>query len=226
MTRSGPRTVHDVMTRNVTPISPDTDFKTIVRVMEGGRFGALPVVAGDGRVIGVVSEADLLPKEGLRFDEGAATRLADDRTVGRAEALTAEGLMTTPASTVPDDSPLPLAARSMARMHRRLLPVVDADGRLTGIVTRGDLLKVFLRPDEEIAEDVRDNAVTPLVPDKTSIDVGVTEGKVRLTGRVPDVELIPLLVRLARSVEGVVDVESALTGRSPRRAAHSADDAE
>ncbi len=223
MTADGTRTVGDVMTRDVAHVAPGADFKTLVRAMEGGRYGALPVVAADGRVIGMISEADLLPKEGLRLDEVTADAPADDRTLGRAEALTAEGLMTSPATTVHASAPLPQAARTMARLHRRRLPVVDADGRLTGIVSRGDVLRVFLRSDGEIAADVREHAVAPLVPDRAGIGVEVTEGRVRLAGPVPDVALIPLLVRLARSVEGVVDVESALTGRLPRRPAHPED---
>ncbi len=214
----GPHTVSDVMTRTVAAVSRRADFKEIVKTMERWRVSALPVLVGDGRVIGVVSEADLLPKEEYRDVGPTQVGLASDREIAKAEAATAEGLMSTPAVTVHMDATLPQSASIMARRHIKRLPVVDTAGRLAGIVSRGDLLKVFLRPDEDIAREVRDVAVGPLFPNLTPpVEVEVSEGVVTLKGHIPDLSQVPVAAHLAHSVEGVVDVECELHGRAPRR---------
>ncbi|OIK25527.1 hypothetical protein VT52_021695 [Streptomyces malaysiense] len=189
-------------------------FKEIVRVMEQRQVSALPVVGDDGHVVGVVSEADLLPKEEFggreltRFE-----RIARRTDLVRAEALTAEELMTTPAVTVRPDDTLAQAARLMAVEHVKRLPVVDGADRLRGVVSRGDLLKVFLRPDEDIEEEVRRTVVSYLFPTLAhAIHVSVRDGIVTLRGPVYDTSLIWVAERLIRAVEGVVDVEARLGG--------------
>ncbi|MFF9481541.1 CBS domain-containing protein [Streptomyces sp. NPDC014733] len=210
----GPHIVSDVMTRTVVAVRWDARFKEIVRAMDRSKVSALPVLEGDGRVIGVVSAADLLPKE--EFHDSAPSlyeqrqRLPD---IAKAEAATAEEVMSTPAITVHGDVTLARAARIMAVRHVKRLPVVDDEGVLKGIVSRGDLLKVFLRPDEDIEEEVRRTVVSYLFPAVShSIHVNVHEGVVALRGRVHDTSLIPAAVRLVRAVEGVVDVIPQLTG--------------
>ncbi len=95
----------------------------------------------------------------------------------------------------------------MARRHVKRLPVVDAEGRLVGVVSRGDLLKVFLRPDEDIAREVRREVVEPLFPGGgRSVGVRVADGVVTFTGEIRNTALVPVAARMARSVEGVVDV--------------------
>ncbi|WP_460072873.1 CBS domain-containing protein [Streptomyces sp. YKOK-I1] len=209
-----PYNVSDVMTQTVVAVGRDAPFKDIVRTMEQWKVSAMPVLEGEGRVIGVVSEADLLPKE--EFHEGEQNlsqqreRLAD---VAKAGATRAEELMSTPAVTVHADATLAQAARIMAVRHVKRLPVVDDIGMLQGIVSRADLLKVFLRPDDEIADEVRRTVVSSLYPTAGhSIDVTVQEGVVTLRGHVRDTALVPIAVRLVRAVEGVVDVEPQLTG--------------
>jgi CBS domain-containing protein len=207
------RTVSDVMTRTVVAVSGDASFKEIVRTMREGRVGALPVLAGEGRVIGVVSEADLLPKE--EFRDAYPTRFEQMRRledIRKAGAVTAGELMTAPALTVHPDTPLTEAARVMAVQRVKRLPVVDARGLLLGIVSRADLLKVFLRDDEDVAGEVRHEVVAPLQPALLSpgVEVGVKEGVVTLSGQISDTSLIPLVARLVRSVEGVVSFECEL----------------
>jgi len=209
-----PHTVSDVMTRTVVAVGRDAPFKEIVQTMQQWKVSALPVLEGEGRVVGVVSEADLLPKEEFRDDEPSLLRqrgrLAD---VAKAGAVTARDLMSTPAITVRPDATLSQAARIMAVRHVKRLPVVDDLGMLQGIVSRADLLKVFLRPDEEIEDEVRRTVVSYLFPALShGIRVSVDEGVVTLEGHVRDTSLIPLAVRLVRAVEGVVDVEPRLTG--------------
>ncbi|MET8827863.1 CBS domain-containing protein [Streptomyces sp. NPDC004610] len=202
-------TVRDVMTRSVVAVGPDAGFKEIVRLLHGHGVGALPVVAGNGRVVGVVSEADLLPKEEFRdSDPDRRTRLSRLSDLAKAGGVRAGELMTAPALTVAPGATLAEAARVMARSGVRRLPVVDGRGVLVGVVGRGDLLTVFLRDDEEIAEQVRREIVAYLFPlPDSAVRVEVREGAVTLGGRVRDTSLIPVAARLIRAVEGVVDVD-------------------
>jgi CBS domain-containing protein len=123
--------------------------------------------------------------------------------------------MTSPALTVRPDTTLAQAARTMARSKVKRLPVVDAVGLLEGVVSRADLLKVFLRTDEEIAEETRREVVSYLFPTpRSSVRVDVRDGVVKLVGRVRDTSLIPVAARLIRAIEGVVDVDFDLTRHS------------
>ncbi|MET7724656.1 CBS domain-containing protein [Streptomyces mirabilis] len=216
-----PHIVSDVMTHTVAAVGRKANFKEIVRLMEQWKVSALPVLEGEGRVIGVVSEADLLPKEEFRdSDPDRYTQLRRLSDLAKAGAVTAEDLMTAPAFTVRANATLAQAARTMARAKVKRLPVVDAMGLLEGVVSRGDLLKVFLRDDEDIAEEVRREVVSYLFRAPSSpVRVQVHEGVVTLAGRVRDTSLVPVAARLVRAVEGVVDVEFELTGpvRGPER---------
>ncbi|MFF4326199.1 CBS domain-containing protein [Streptomyces sp. NPDC001591] len=209
---STPYTVADVMTTKVIAITPDTGFKDIAAAMERWKVTALPVVEGEGRVVGVVSEADLLPKE--EFHEHRPGLIEQMRRLGdtaKAGSTRAENLMTTPAVTVRPDATLPQAARLMADRHIKRLPVVDADGTLKGIVSRADLLKVFLRTDDELTADIRQNVVERLFPlSHEAVRVTVSHGIATLTGKVRDHTLIPMAERLTHSVEGIVDVHCRL----------------
>jgi CBS domain-containing protein len=199
-----PHIVSDVMTHTVAAIGRKANFKEIVQLMEQWKVSALPVLEGEGRVIGVVSEADLLPKEEFRDgDPDRYTQLRRLPDLAKAGAVTAEDLMTAPAVTVRANATLAQAARAMAH------------AKVKRLVSRSDLLKVFLRDDEDIAEEVRREVVSylfraPLSP----VRVQVHDGVVTLAGRVRDTSLVPVAARLVRAVEGVVDVEFELTGPS------------
>ncbi|MFE2098577.1 MULTISPECIES: CBS domain-containing protein [unclassified Streptomyces] len=211
-----PTVVNDVMTRTVVALRTGAAFKEIARTMREWHVSALPVLDGGGRVVGVVSEADLLPKEEYR--EGAPGRygqLPYPADLRKADGVTAQELMTTPAVTVAPDATLAHAARVMARSRVKRLPVTDDAGALMGIVSRSDLLTVFLRNDEDIAEDVGREVVTRLFGTRSApVRVEVHDGVVTLTGRVQDTVLVPIATLLARSVPGVVDVRCALTAFS------------
>ncbi|MEU2831926.1 CBS domain-containing protein [Streptomyces lavendulae] len=186
------RTVDDVMTHAVISVDRGAQFKDVVETMRQWRISALPVLAEDGRVAGVVSEADLLLK----------TQGADE-----SRAVTAGELMTVPAVTVRKDATIPGAARLMARGHLKRLPVVDGDGRLVGVVSRGDLLKIYLRPDADIGEELRELITAELIPaGSAEVHVHVANGIVYLHGSIPDATLRDVLTRVARTVPGVVDV--------------------
>ncbi|CAL9325916.1 CBS domain-containing protein [Streptomyces sp. SudanB182_2057] len=212
-----PATVNDVMTRKVVALREGAAFKDIVRTMQDWRVSALPVLDDDGRVVGVVSEADLLPKEEYRGDLGGQARVGRSADAVKADALTAAELMTSPAVTVVSGASLARAARVMAHRRIKRLPVVAPDGTLQGIVSRSDLLKVFLRDDTDIADEVRREVVAGLFGTHAdTVRVRVRDGVVTLAGRVPDTALVPIAARLARAVPGVVDVHCSLTG-PPRR---------
>ncbi|CAG7613916.1 CBS domain-containing protein [Actinacidiphila bryophytorum] len=203
-----PHIIRDVMTAAVVSVDRDAQFKEIVRVLQQRNVSAVPVVRADGVVVGVVSEADLLPKEEFRDSEPSRlTQLGRLNDILKAGSVVAGDLMTAPAVTVEADDTLSQAARIMAEAKVKRLPVVDSEGRLRGIVSRGDLLKVFLRADEDLAEEVRREIVGYLFPGEPSpVRVQVTDGAVTLSGSVTDTARVPVASQLVRSVEGVVDV--------------------
>ncbi|MFE2101639.1 CBS domain-containing protein [Streptomyces sp. PTD9-10] len=208
-----PHIVSEVMTHTVASVDRWASFKVIVGIMQDRGVSALPVLEGEGRVVGVVSEADLLPTEELRDspEEGYAL-LRRPADLAKAGAVTAGDLMSSPAITVRANAPLAEAARIMAREKVKRLPVVDEAGLLKGIVSRADLLKVFLRDDQDIAEEIRHEIVSHLFPlTSSAIQVDVHDGVATLAGQVRDTALVPVAARLVRAVEGVVDVEFELT---------------
>ncbi|MFB7667719.1 CBS domain-containing protein [Kitasatospora sp. NPDC056138] len=207
------RTVHDVMTHEVVTARPDTPFKEIVALFHRNDITALPVVDDQGSPLGMVSEADLIRKTAVLPDpEGrTAGRWLDAHDRARAEAETAGGLMTSPAVTARPAWSIPEAARAMAKHDLKRLPVVDEIGRLVGIVSRCDLLQVFLRHDgairDEITHDVLGQTLW-LAPG--DVQVTVHEGVVTLTGRLPRKSLVQVTEQLCRSVDGVVAVHQSL----------------
>ncbi|MEK9523344.1 CBS domain-containing protein [Streptomyces venezuelae] len=199
-------TVSDVMTHTAVAIGRDAPYKEIVALMDQWKVSALPVLEGEGRVIGVVSEADLLPKEEFRADEPRPDEFAE---AAKAGALRAGELMSSPAVTVHPQATLAEAARIMATRRVKRLPVVNGVGMLEGVVSRSDLLKVFLRPDTEIEEDVRRSVLSASAA-PAELDVTVSEGVATIRGELSDRALVPLVARAVRAVEGVVDVRMEL----------------
>ncbi|MFJ9346410.1 CBS domain-containing protein [Streptomyces sp. NPDC101237] len=212
-----PHLVRDVMTPTVLALRHSAAFKEIVKALHQWRVSAAPVLDDEGRVVGMVSEADLLRKE--QAYDGAPVRygrIRPEPATSKAAAVTVNGLMTAPAVTVGPDATLPEAARAMARHGVRRLPVVGPDGKLKGIVSRSDLLKVFLRTDEDIAGEIRSTIAPRLFGDPSEpLRVSVRDGVVTLAGQVEDVRLIPVAVGWVRSLDGVVAVDCELAG--PRR---------
>lgn len=208
------RMVGDVMTRDVVVAHPQTPFKEIVRRMYEARVSALPVLDDDGRLVGIVSEADLILKEDPELEEAARLFEGRHRRADRQKAagLFAGELMTAPVVTIGPSEPLAEAARLMHRRQVKRLPVVDHDGRLVGILSRSDLLTVFLREDADIAREIREDVIRrTLWIDPDTVTVSVRQGVVRLEGQLERRSLIPVLERLVSSVDGVVGVELALT---------------
>ncbi|MEU0649158.1 CBS domain-containing protein [Streptomyces umbrinus] len=214
-------TVGDVMTDEVVQAHRETPFKDVVRLLDAHRISGLPVVDHDDKVIGVVSGTDLVrgqaARAGGRRDRRyrlPRLRCPGHRATPGALATTAGELMSTPAITVHPEQPVPDAARVMERHGIERLPVVDEEDRLIGIATRRDLLRVFLRADEDIRREVTDEILVALLglpPD--AVDVSVHDGLVTLEGRLEHRTDIAHAVRSTWQVDGVVGVFSGLTCR-------------
>jgi CBS-domain-containing membrane protein len=203
------------MTRDIVTVAPHTPFKEVARLLTQRCVGALPVYdAVGGRLLGVVCESDLLPKE-WRLEKPllgrARPRWREEQA--RAEGRTVRDLMSAPAITVESGATLQQAARLMHRRGVRCLCVTDGERPLVGVVTRGDLLRVFTRPDDEIEREVRDDVGRVLWMDPTGIAVDVVDGVVRLQGEVERHTEAKRLAALTRQIDGVVTIEDRLTWR-------------
>jgi CBS domain-containing protein len=207
-------TVRDVMTTSVVAVRKDASFKEMAAMLRSRRISAFPVLDDQGRVIGVVSEGDLLVKEAVQAD-GASLLAAlrhlreDDKAAGS----TAGDLMTGPAVTIGPDAPVEEAARLMYDRRVKRLPVVNTAGRLLGIISRVDVLTVFNRPDE----DIRDEVVHQVLPGITLVDpkdftVVVSDGIVTIGGERQSDELGRAVMNAIRHVQGVVAVRDRLCG--------------
>ena len=213
------RRVSDVMTTSVVTVDRITPYQDIDRLLTENRISGVPVLKIGREVAGVVTEADLLAAE----DE-TNRRARMDSSVGRRRllhkqqpyvSLTAGTLMTAPAITIGPDATIPAAARLMNTHHIRRLPVVDEHGKLVGIVSRRDLLSVFLRPDADIMHDARQVLDEIPITDPKDVTVKVRHGVITLTGTMqPEPgdshDLIPLALRLIWDIDGVVDVVNRL----------------
>ena len=207
------RTVADVMTVRVHVASPSTPFKMLVRLIEEKRISAVPIVDAQGSPIGIVSESDLLLKENA--DPISPLDLLRQRKLReKADGVVAADLMTSPVVTLGTDTPIAQAARVMRERNVRRLVVVDTRLRIAGIVSRSDLLKVFLRTDEDLRDEVLHKLLPAVVPTEASgIDVDVESNVITLSGRVDRRTDVEILYRLARDVDGVVNVVNRLSFR-------------
>lgn len=204
--------VRDVMTENVVAVFAEAEFKELVEVMRRRRISALPVIDRANRVIGVVSESDLLVREVYPATPVVSTAEQGVRIPAKAEALTAAELMTAPPVTVAVGAAITDAARLMYSHRVDRLPVVDGDGRLTGIVSRSDLLAVYDRPDSQILADITERVMAgdfTFAPD--SFEAGVRNGVVTLGGAVASQETAIRLLEAVWEIDGVVYIRDRLT---------------
>ena len=210
--RGWARRVRDVMTTQVITVDRVTPYKEIARLLAEHRISGLPVLKMGREVVGVVTEADLVAAQAHTTRRLHSGNRRTWWPRGRQHpALIAGELMTSPAITIGPDATVPAAARLMSTHQVRRLPVVDADGKLVGVVSRRDLLSVFLRPDEDIAADVRRVLDDFVLAEPGEADVTVHNGVVVLTGTVKPAagrhtDLIPVAIRLMWDVDGVVDI--------------------
>lgn len=206
--------VSEVMTKDPVTIGADASLKDVARLFDQHRISGLPVVGHEHEVLGVVSEADIIVKEAGAEEAkaGWSGLLARFGGGARPIARTAGEAMSSPAVTIRPEARVAEAARMMLDGDIKRLPVVDADGRLVGIVTRADLVRAFTRTDEEIRREIeQDVLVRTLWVSPGRVAVSVRQGEVSLTGRL-DTELnAELLPRLVERVPGVVSVTSSLS---------------
>ena len=215
-------TVRDVMSSPVVYIPPNAPVKAVAELLLSERVSGVPVVDAHGHLLGVVSEEDLLAKQ---IDLPASAHVPwlsgghlSHEFRRRREALTAEGLMSTPVTCVHPDTTLRQAAKTMYLRHLKRLPVVDG-GSLVGIVSRADLLRVYLLPDEHLRRDAEHMLHGALAMGAAAVAVTVHEGVVTLEGEVPTHSEADVLVRLLGRLDGVVAVEARLTWRIDDHAA-------
>jgi CBS domain-containing protein len=205
-------TVGQVMTRRVIALREDADYKDIVSALRRNRVSACPVIDEGSRVIGLVSEADLLYKQTDAAMPSGLQRLdwrLHEHT--KATAVTAAELMTTPAVVIVQSAPVAIAAKVMQDKLLKRLPVVDAGGCLIGIVTRSDVLSVFERSDSDIWDDViKMTAEEQFALDPDSLDITVRSGVVTIGGMVDQREIALRLLARIRHAEGVVGVRDRL----------------
>jgi CBS domain-containing protein len=201
------------MTARVHVASPSTPFKMLVRLIEENRISAVPIVDAQGSPIGIVSEADLLLKENAD-PTSPLDLLRQRRQREKADGVLAADVMTSPVVTVGVDTPIAQAARVMRERNVRRLVVVDTRIRIAGVVSRSDLLKVFLRTDEDLRDEVLHKLLPAVVPIEASgIDVEVESNVITLSGRVDRRTDVEILYRLARDLDGVVNVVNHLSFR-------------
>jgi CBS domain-containing protein len=209
------RRVADVMTTDLVVATPSTSVPDLARMMRENAVSALPVVDEDGRPVGVVSEADLLVKERELAAHHGGLWMESHPTAGdrvKAEALEAAELMSSPPATIGGEASLAAAARRMAERGVRRLLVVDDVGRLRGLVSRRDLLKVYETGDDELRRRVLE-ALAPRAywTDLDRVDIAVTGGVVTLRGPVPYRSDALALAGIATAIEGVGGVRNQLT---------------
>jgi CBS-domain-containing membrane protein len=206
--------VADVMTSTVVSVRDDTPFKQIIEALADAHVSALPVVDADGHVLGIVSESDLLAKvAGVRRNAPHVSGQGTEPRPRKAEAETARDLMTASVVTTRPDARVAHAARVAALQHVRRLPVVDSADKLVGIVTRSDLLRVFLRDDEAIRHHIVSLIRRQLFIDTSTVDVTVADGVVTLHGQLNSRAMFEPLVDTIRDTTGVVAVHDNINYR-------------
>ncbi|MCX5126925.1 CBS domain-containing protein [Streptomyces sp. NBC_00347] len=205
------REVSELMTREVIAVPQNAAFKDIVRTLLEHQVSAVPVVDSAGHPLGLISEGDLLPKSAGQGDYFRSLPEREAWQEDKAEGLRAEELMSAPPVCAGPDWTVAEAARLMEAQSVKRLLVVDESDTLVGIVSRRDLLRIFLRDDDAIRHEITGDVLDrTLHQSPSAITVEVADGRVELHGTVQFKSLIPVIERLCRTVDGVVSVKEQL----------------
>jgi CBS domain-containing protein len=201
--------VNEVMTRDVVTVPPTATLKQAAGLLVQHGISGLPVVDG-GRLVGILSERDLLFKEQEPSDTPRwLAWLIDPLAVAdqpKLDAHTVGEAMSSPALTIEAGSRVAAAAKRMLGSGISRLPVIE-DGELVGIVTRADLVRAFVRSNEEIAREIHDDVIVRgLWLDSESVEIDVHDGEVTLSGSLQDHIDEELLPKLVAGIPGVVSV--------------------
>ncbi|MDX8031249.1 CBS domain-containing protein [Lentzea sp. BCCO 10_0856] len=207
-------TVASLMTHEVITADVECPFKGLVRLLEDNGISAVPVLDG-GCPVGVVSEADLLPKEEFRGGTAEAPGVFAGRATKhrweQASGVTARDVMTSPVRTISPDLAASAAARELPAAGVRRLFVVDSDGALVGVLSRRDLLKLFVREDDELRTTIRDEVFGRMLwVDPDPLYIAVTGGVVTLQGKLERQSEVEIAGHLVRALPGVVEVHNRL----------------
>lgn len=205
--------VKELMTEEVITVGPETPLKEVAGILAQRSISGLPVCDDEGRVLGIVSEGDILFKEQGQIDrpggifgwfaEGIRTPALE-----KSLARTAAEAMTAPAIAIRPERPVAAAARMMVEHGVNRLPVVK-DGKLVGILTRADLVRAFTRNDLELLTDIREDVLRrALWIDPDLVEVTVSNGEVVLSGELEAKSDVEVLTKLVKRIPGVVSVES------------------
>lgn len=203
--------VLDIMSIDVLTVSPEDSLKAAARRMVEAGVSGLPVIASDGKLVGIITEADFLEREADRSHRRLLDALMhkQDRIV---EAETVGEAMSTHPVVIYPEASVTEAARVMSHHHVKRLPVVNDEGLLQGIVSRGDVVTVFTRPDDVIEDEIREDLINRvLLLDADALEVDVTDGIVLLSGCLPTRTDKRLLEEMVRRIDGVVRMESDVT---------------
>ena len=204
--------VKDVMSTHVIAVREIATFKDMAARLREQRVSAFPVIDRENKVIGIVSEGDLLTKVAVEGELAGAFRgMVQDREQAKAAGLTAADLMTSPAVTIGPNEPVARAARLMHSRRVKRLPVTDEDGKLIGIVTRSDVLSVYGRPDADIRHEITQDLILDthrFDPDRFTVTV--KDGIVTIEGAPETTTVGRDIIEAARHVEGVVAVRDRL----------------
>jgi CBS-domain-containing membrane protein len=204
--------VKDVMTIRVIWVRKEAPFREMAAALRTHRVSAFPVLGEGDKVIGIVSEADMLTKEALDGEPGMFSGLLHHRDAEKARGITAGDLMTAAVVTVAPEDTVAHAARLMYTRKVKRLPVVDANGHLVGIISRADVLAVFDRTDEDIREEITNEVLlSEFLVDPHAFEVKVRDGIVTLTGGPETNEIGHEIVQRVRHVQGVVAVRDRLS---------------
>jgi CBS-domain-containing membrane protein len=210
-------TVKDVMTTHVVAVTKEASFKDVAALLRQHQVSTFPVVDAEGKVIGVVSETDMLPKEALlaglpERGPGPDAAVSDHNDFVKAIGVTAASIMTTAPITITPDEPVTSAARLMYSCKVRSLPVVTENGYLTGIISRADVLSVYGRPDRQIGQEImQDLIATEFGSDPSRFTVTVKDGIVTLAGYPDTAQQGRNILAEAWHIEGVISVRDRLT---------------
>ncbi|PZH16781.1 hypothetical protein C1I97_06100 [Streptomyces sp. NTH33] len=206
--------VRDVMDVPAVSVRDDLPCRDIARLLEREHLGAVPVVDADDRVVGVVSESDLLAKVAFEASgrrPGHIGRLRGHRLHEKARAEAAADLMTSPAITVLPGATVAEAAWLAALSRLKRIPVTDHGGRLVGVVRRNALLQSLIRDDEEIRKEIEAKMHAFCSPaERGTVTVTVRDGVVDLTGRMSQAAAARLVAE-AEDIDDVVEVSNHLT---------------
>ena len=210
-------TVREAMTESVVSARPEMPLKDVARLLVEHRISGVPVVDEAGAVLGVVSEADFLMKEqgADAIPHRALARFRGESRASRAQlakvdAVTAREAMTAPAVTIAPGQRISETAALMTARGLNRLPVVEG-GRLVGIVTRADLVRAYVRSDDELARTIREDVLLRILwLDPVLFAVEVKDGVASIGGRVERRSTAEMVENAVRMVPGIVDVSAAV----------------